>query len=65
MQAYMITLGDKIRAKRYDGQMKEIRKFYELAIRYLPAEGASTGTMIALAIVCLIIGGSVSYGIWG
>ena len=51
MHAYMITLGDKIRAKRYDGQMKEIRKFYDLAIRYLPAEGASTGTMIALAIV--------------
>ena len=65
MNQFMITLGDKIRARRYDGQLDECRKFYELAIRHLPKEGASTGTMIATAIVFLIIGGSVSYGIWG
>ena len=65
MQVYMITLGDKIKARRYDGQLDECRKFYELAIRHLPSPGASTGTMIALAVICLLIGGSVTYGIWG
>ena len=65
MQAYMITLGDKIKAKRYDGQLDECRKFYELAIRNLPKGGASRIDMAAFGIICALIAGTVSYGIWG
>ena len=61
----MTKLGDKIKSRRYDGQLDELRKLYNLAIRNLPKEGADTGTMIATAIVFLIIGGMVAYGIWG
>ena len=63
MQAYMITLGDKIKAKRYDGQLDECRKFYELAIRNWPKSGASRGTMIAFGIICALIATSITYGI--
>ena len=63
MQKYMVVLGDKIRATRYKGQLKDCRRYYELAIHETPLPIEPKRWIIAGAV---FIGGCLGAAItWG